>query len=350
RDLARGVEAGELQHLVDVCLAGTIEHWRSHRHTYAKLLAQCVELLVRQFADAVSLPVDLLNGLFETIQLAALAVLLQRLIDDAPVSAAGPAEMRLEDLPDVHARGHAEGVQHHVDGCAVLEERHVLDGHDHRHDALVAVAASHLVAGLDLPLHRHEDLDHLHHAWRQLVTALQLVDLVHEAALEALLGLFVLLLDGLDLGLSLLVLEPDLPPLAARDVGQGRLVDFSAFAGTLRTLGDFLAEQRVLQAAVDVAIEDLQLVIAVLGQALDLLALDRHGALVLLDAVPVEHAHLDHRAGHARRQPERGVAHVGGLLAEDGAKQLLLRRHRALALRRDLANEDVAGIHFGPDV
>src|SRR5690606_17120035 len=107
RDLARGVEAGELQHLVDVCLAGTIEHWRSHRHTYAKLLAQRDELLVRQFADAVSLPVDLLNGLFETIQLAALAVLLQRLIDDAPESAAGPAEMRLEDLPDVHARGHA---------------------------------------------------------------------------------------------------------------------------------------------------------------------------------------------------------------------------------------------------
>ena len=50
------------------------------------------------------------------------------------------------------------------------------------------------------------------------------------------------------------------------------------------------------------------------------------------------------------RHPERGVAHVGGLLAEDGAEQLLLRRHRALALRRDLADQDVAGLHLGADI
>ncbi len=106
----------------------------------------------------------------------------------------------------------------------------------------------------------------------------------------------------------------------------------------------------LLQAAVDVAVEDLQLVVAVLGEALDLLALDRHRALVLLDAVAIEDAHLDHRAGDARRQAQRRVAHVGGLLAEDGAQQLLLRRHRALALRRDLADQDVARIDLGADV
>ena len=118
----------------------------------------------------------------------------------------------------------------------------------------------------------------------------------------------------------------------------------------LRTLGDLLADAAPLQTRIDVAVEDLHLVVAVLGETLDLLALDRHGALVLLDAVPVEHAHLDDRARHARRQPQRGVAHVGSLLAEDGAQQLLFRRHRALALRRDLADEDVAGVHFGADV
>ena len=47
---------------------------------------------------------------------------------------------------------------------------------------------------------------------------------------------------------------------------------------------------------------------------------------------------------------KRGVAHVGGLLAEDGAQELFLRRHRAFALRRDLADEDVAGAHFGADI
>ncbi len=67
-----------------------------------------------------------------------------------------------------------------------------------------------------------------------------------------------------------------------------------------------------------------------------------HGALVLVDAVAVEHAHFDDRAGDARRHAQRGVADVRGLLAEDGAQELLFRRHRAFALRRDLADQDVA--------
>ena len=276
--------------------------------------------------------------------------LLERLIDDTTETAAGPAEMRLEDLPDVHAARHAERIEHHVDMRAIVEERHVLARHDHRHDALVAVPAGHLVARLDLALHGDEDLDHLHDAGRQLVAALQLVDLVDEAALEALLGVLVLLLDGLDVGHRLLFLEADLPPLAARDVGQDRLVNGGAFASALRPLRDLLAHQRVLETAIDVAVEDLQLVVAVLGEALDLLALDRHGALVFLDAVAIEHAHLDDRPGNARRQAKRSVANVRGLLAEDGAEQLLLRRHRALALRRDLADQDVARLHLGADI
>ncbi len=233
---------------------------------------------------------------------------------------------------------------------AVLEERHVLARHDQRHDALVAVTAGHLVAGLDLALHGDEDLDHLHDAGRQLVAALQLVDLVDEAALEALLGLLVLLVDGLDLGLRLLVGETDLPPLAARDVVEDGIVELGPLAGALRTLGDLLAHQRIAQTRVDVAVEDLHLVVAVLGETLDLLALDRHRALVLLDAVAVEDAHLDDRAGDARRQTQRRIAHVGRLLAEDGAQELLFGRHRALALGRDLADQDVARIDLGADV
>jgi hypothetical protein len=47
------------------------------------------------------------------------------------------------------------------DGTAVLEERHVLLGHDLRDDALVAVAAGELVALRDLALLRHVDADEL---------------------------------------------------------------------------------------------------------------------------------------------------------------------------------------------
>jgi hypothetical protein len=55
------------------------------------------------------------------------------------------------------------------------------------------------------------------------------------------------------------------------------------------------------QTAVDVAVEDRLLVVAVLGQTLDFLALDRHRTLVLLDAVAVEDAHFDDRAEGSRR-------------------------------------------------
>ena len=48
-------------------------------------------------------------------------------------------------------------------------------------DALVAVTAGHLVARLQLALHRDEHLDHLEHARRQLVAALELLDAVLEA-------------------------------------------------------------------------------------------------------------------------------------------------------------------------
>src|ERR1700689_357244 len=111
-----------------------------------------------------------------------------------------------------------------------------------------------------------------------------------------------------------------------------------------------LADQNIGQAGIDVTVEDRLFVVAVLGQALDLLALDRLGAFILLDAVAVEHAHFDDRALYARRHAQAGVAHIGRLFAEDGAQQLLFRRHRALALGRDLADQNVAGDDVGPDV
>ena len=81
----------------------------------------------------------------------------------------GPPEVGLEDLPDVHARRHAEGIEHDLDRRAVRQVRHVLLGEDPADDALVAVAAGHLVADLELALHRDEDLDGLVDAGRELV-------------------------------------------------------------------------------------------------------------------------------------------------------------------------------------
>ena len=58
------------------------------------------------------------------------AVLVEQRLDLLAETARGPAEVRLEDLPDVHARRHAERVQHDVDRRAVGQVRHVLLGED----------------------------------------------------------------------------------------------------------------------------------------------------------------------------------------------------------------------------
>ncbi len=89
-----------------------------------------------------------------------------------------PAEVRLEDLTDVHAARHAEWVQHDVDRRAVLEERHVLFGQDAADDALVTVPSGHLVADLQLALDGDVHLHHLDDAGRELVAATQALDLV----------------------------------------------------------------------------------------------------------------------------------------------------------------------------
>ena len=62
-----------------------------------------------------------------------------------------------------------------------------------------------------------------------------------------------------------------------------------------------------------------------------------------------EDLHVDDDAFHARRHLERRVLHVLRLLAEDGREQLLFRRQLGLALRRDLADEDVARLHVRAD-
>ena len=348
--LAGGVEARELQHLLDVRFLGAVEHRRCDRHAVAEVAAKLEQLVVVQRLDGFILAVDLLQGLAQRLEILPLIIGVDGLADALAEAGAGPTEMRLEDLADVHARGHAERVEHDVGMRTVLEERHVLDRHDLRHHALVAVTAGHLVAGLDLALHRDEDLDHLHHAGRQLVAALQLLDLVEEALFEALLRLVVLLPHGLDLGHQLVVRRGEQPPLRLRILVEHRAGDLGILLEALGAGNALAVLQELGEAVIDVAVQDRLLVVAVLGQTLDLFPLDRQRTLVLVDAVAVEHADLDDRALHARRHPQRGVTHVRGFLAEDGAEQLLFRRHRALALRRDLADQDVAGADFRTDV
>ena len=84
----------------------------------------------------------------------------------------GPAEVRLHDLSEVHARGNAERVEHDVDRRAVFHVRHVFFGQNLGDDALVAVTAGHLVALQNLALLRDVDAHEMVDARRQLVAVL----------------------------------------------------------------------------------------------------------------------------------------------------------------------------------
>src|SRR5207342_2816871 len=274
---------------------------------------------------------------------------LQHAVDLLPESLRRPTQVRLEDLPDVHSARHAQRIQHDVDGLAVGHVRHVLDRDDHRDDALVAVATGHLVARLDATLHGQVDLDHLQHARGEVIALGDLAALVLEATLELLFVRIDLLLRALDRFVGVVVLHAQLEPVGLLQAVEHQRRYAVALLQARAAIGD-LAEKLRAQACVDRAFEDAELVVEVLLDALDLGLLDLARTLVLLDAVAGEHLHVDDGAVHAGRHAQRAVLHVRGLLAEDRAEELFFRRQLRFALRRDLADQDVAGAHFGADV
>ena len=73
----------------------------------------------------------------------------------------GPAEVRFQNLTDVHTGRNAERIQHDLDRRSIRQIRHVLFRNDARDDTLVSVAAGHLVADRKLALHRDVDFTSL---------------------------------------------------------------------------------------------------------------------------------------------------------------------------------------------
>jgi hypothetical protein len=163
--------------------------------------------------------------------------------------------------------GTPSGFSTMIDMRAVFEERHVLDRQDARDDALVAVTAGHLVARLQLALHRDEDLDHLEHARRQLVAALQLLDGRSKRTSRGCAS------RPRHTGPSPLRgstasrrRDGELPPLATDRRVEQVGVDLAALLEALRTGDGDLTESISPDAPVDVTIEDGLLVVTVLGR------------------------------------------------------------------------------------
>ena len=88
-----------------------------------------------------------------------------------------PAQVGLQHLADVHAAGHADGVEDDVHRCAVGQVGHILHRQDAGDDALVPVAAGHLVALRHLAPLGDANAHHLVDARGQLVLVLAGEDL-----------------------------------------------------------------------------------------------------------------------------------------------------------------------------
>src|SRR3546814_2560760 len=82
----------------------------------------------------------------------------------------GPTEYRFVNLSQVHTRRHTQWIQNNIHRTSVFQEWHIFFTYDTGHDALVSVAACHLISYLQLPLLGNIDLGHLDDARRQLVT------------------------------------------------------------------------------------------------------------------------------------------------------------------------------------
>ena len=267
----------------------------------------------------------------------------------------GPAEVGLQDLPDVHARRHAQRVEDDLDRRAVRQVRHVRLGEDARDDALVAVASGHLVADRQLALHGDVDLYHLDDTRRQLVALLQELDPLRVDAVEHLdLGILAAE-DDRDLVGDLLVLQLQPLELLRRQAGDALEREFGALLDDLAAVavGDLFGRHPVDEEVPDLLVglfaDDPDLVFRVLLDLRDLVLLDGEGPEVLVDALAGEDLDVDDRALDARRALERSVPDVAGLFAEDRPQELLFRRQLRLALGRDLADEDVARLDARAD-
>src|SRR3546814_510200 len=96
------------------------------------------------------------------------------------------------------------------------------------------------------------------------------------------------------------------PPFVPFDFVQQFLGNLGTLLHTFRRGGGDLTNQHFLQSIESRTVENRSFVLAVLGETVDFLPLDRHGALVLVDTVAIEHADFHDRTGNARWQAKRG--------------------------------------------
>ncbi len=144
--------------------------------------------------------------------------------------------MGFEHLTDVHARRHAERVEHDLHRGSIGQDGHVLFRHDLGDDALVTMASGHLVTNGKLALAGDEDLDLLDDAGIDIVAGFNAVHFDFALVLQLLEFAFERADDFADLDadragidFDMIVNRGELAQQRLGDLAIGRDDDFAGF-------------------------------------------------------------------------------------------------------------------------
>src|SRR5262249_47296093 len=173
-DLSGMRQARNFKQVADFRFARAVEHGRGERDSFAEAFGDFEQLIVVEVGDGLvnrSFGEDFLEPAANRFRANFLA---EKALQAVAKFFAGPAEVRFENLTDVHTRRNAERIQNDFDRGAIGHIGHVFIRHDARDDALVAVTARHFVADRELALHGDVNFHELDDARRQFVALLEL--------------------------------------------------------------------------------------------------------------------------------------------------------------------------------
>ncbi len=262
-----------------------------------------------------------------------------------------PTQHGLVNLTQVHTGRHTQRVQHHVNRTTVLKERKILLAHDLGHTTLVTVTTGHLVTNTQFALVGNVNLRHLNNACRQFRT---------DSGIKHLTCLLRIEFSDLDKVIADNLGNQTVDLSIVGPFGNGNGCEINCvqhLLGELGTLGNHdilgivmnvmgnLAFQNLVQLGYCHIMQVVELrLVFLLNFSYDILifgfgfsVFDTSGQIL----------RTDNHTLHGWRRFQRGVFHIAGLVAENGAEKLLLRTGIRFTFRGDLTNQDVTFVHLG---
>ena len=227
--------------------------------------------------------------------------------------------MSFKNLTYIHPGRDTERIKHNIYRLSLLVIGHIFLRHDNRNHTFVPVATSHLVSWLDSALDCQIHLDDLQHTRRKIITLSEFVLLVLKPCVQLDAPLCQLRLRSFQLLVRSLIGHSQLEPIFPREVVQIVVGDFLAFF-QLRTTGNNLADQRLLQPLISGLLNNAILIIDVLANLRQLHLFDFDRPLIFFQPIPGKNLHINNGAFNARRHSQRGVFNIRRFLTKDGAK------------------------------